>query len=569
MDLGDAKITISAEDKASAKLDSISNKINGMSTTFIKAGGAMMGAGVVLGGGLLALAKGAADFDMKMREVNTMIGLSETQFQALSDEVKELSSDVGIAAGELSGALYQIVSAGVDSAEAIDVLTVASKAAVAGVTDVETAADGLTTVLNAFKIPASEATNVADIMFTVVKRGKTTFEELSASMFQVAPIAAAAGVKFGEVAAAIATITKQGVPTAVATTQLRATIQAIIKPTEDMSAALQDMGYKSGEAMIQEEGLSGALNLLTDHVGGSLEPLGKMFGSVEALGAVLSLTGENASTFADDLKATTEDAAGSVETAYEEMNEGVGRQFEKLFNDIKELGIEIGEAILPILKEIIEKLKPIIEKFKEWVTANTDLFPTLLKLAGILVGVGGVVVAIGMVAKAIAAVNTALAIMHGLSGPAGWAKLAAGAAVSATAIAGMAALMPDFDFGTSPRAKAQTELDALVEEFKAEGYTIEEIREMAGGNLPGYEYGGIVPGPIGQPVPVIAHGGEQFLGVGNTTGSTINISMGSFLGDDASLRKFARVIKGIIGEDNRRNSFGQVNRGYFYGRSSL
>ena len=26
--------------------------------------------------------------------------------------------------------------------------------------------------------------------------------------------------------------------------------------------------------------------------------------------------------------------------------------------------------------------------------------------------------------------------------------------------------------------------------------------------------GGVVPGPLGQPVPVIAHGGEEFLGSG-------------------------------------------------------
>ncbi len=32
--------------------------------------------------------------------------------------------------------------------------------------------------------------------------------------------------------------------------------------------------------------------------------------------------------------------------------------------------------------------------------------------------------------------------------------------------------------------------------------------------LPGFEHGGTVPGPIGAPVPIIAHGGERFLGSG-------------------------------------------------------
>jgi hypothetical protein len=44
-----------------------------------------------------------------------------------------------------------------------------------------------------------------------VKLGKTTFEELSQSMFQVAPLAAAMNVPLEEVTAAVGTFTKQGV----------------------------------------------------------------------------------------------------------------------------------------------------------------------------------------------------------------------------------------------------------------------------------------------------------------------------------------------------------------------
>ena len=402
-------------------------------------------------------------------------------------------------------------------------------------------------------------------MFTVVKRGKTNFEQLSAARFNVAPIAAAAGIKFEEVAAAIATITKQGVPTTVATTQLRAAIQQMIKPTADMSAAFEELGYESGEVMLQEEGLSGALIILSGHVNGALGPLGKMFGSVEALSGVLSLTGENAATFAEDLKATTEDAAGAVETAYDEMNKGVGRQFKVLFNDIKLMGEEIGAAILPILADIIEKLKPVIASFKEWIDTNKDLFPTLLKVAIALIGAGGILIAIGLVTMAIVAVNTALAIMHGLSGPAGWAKLAAGALIAASAIGIMGEMMPDFGFGGTITPEQQRNID-LVEELKAMGV---EIPPELLAEVESYQYGGIVPGPIGQPVPIMAHGGEQYAGVGNSMGTVINISMGSFLGDDASLRKFARTIKSIVAEENRRTSFGPVSRGYHSGTSSI
>ena len=37
--------------------------------------------------------------------------------------------------------------------------------------------------------------------------------------------------------------------------------------------------------------------------------------------------------------------------------------------------------------------------------------------------------------------------------------------------------------------------------------------------LPQMGKGGTVPGPIGAPVPIIAHGGEEFAGVGKKAGS--------------------------------------------------
>ena len=437
------EILVKMKDEATKQMNSLSKNLEKQQKVFRNVGLAAAGAGLAVAGGLIAVGKSAADFDQAMREVNTMIGMTGERFEELKTQVQVVSSEVGKSSTELSGALYQIVSAGIDSADAIGVLEVAAKAAVAGVTDVETAADGLTTVLNAFKISSKDAGKVADVMFTVVKRGKTTFEELSASLFQVSPMAASAGIEFEEVAGALATITKQGVPTNVATTNLRAAILSIIKPTQDMKTALDAMGYASGEALIDELGLAGAVSKLREQAGGSLEELGKMIGSVEGLQAVLTLTGENAATFADDLKATSEDAAGAVEKAYNEMNEGVSRQFEILMNDIKISGEKIGVTLLPIFKNIIDKLVPIIEKLQEWVEANPKLIEQLLKLSGILIGAGGILVAFSLIVKAIMAINAALIIMHALSGPAGWIALVAGLAIAGGAIYGINKLIKE------------------------------------------------------------------------------------------------------------------------------
>jgi len=711
--MSELSVLLKMKDEMSRQLDAAKGKLGGFS-------GALkgMGIGIAAGGAALvglgaAAIKSGADFEAGMREVNTMIGLNEEQFQNLSQQVLDLSSEVGKGGDELADALYQAVSAGVPASEAINMIRTSAQAAVGGVTDVTTATDGLTTVLNAFKIPASEAGMVADVMFTTVKGGKclvgstrvlmadgryesidnlstggdvvsydgrtfqtmpaqwvdqgvketvrvrtrlgreitttwnhpylsipkeqdirstkrptwrlvreirvgdsiavptalpyfgpnavpeyeaallglwiaegagknstprlttnkyegqlkqwasqygcevknlekrpgktptyslttgkrnggrisnpiyamltrygiadcisgdkhipkavfswnrasvsmllrwlfngdgwfqsktngrskcqigfvsksetlvrdvshlllrygivgrirnrgncfvwetdryfevqrfiefigidrpgtetirgtipqkekarwgvveydpvvaiepsgtehvydlvvphlhnfvandiiahnTTFEELSASMFNVAPIAAAAGVSFEEVAGAIATVTKQGVPTSVATTQLRAAIQAILKPTADMKTALTDLGYASGDAMLAELGFQGTLDTLVTAAGGSTEAMGLMFGSVEGMSAVLSLTGDNAKTFAADLE-NSMNAAGAATDAYNEVNKGAGRQFEMLQEKVQALMAELGTQLLPLLTPLIDGFMKLID----------------------------------------------------------------------------------------------------------------------------------------------------------------------------------------------------------------
>jgi len=520
MNIGDGKITILLDDKTKDGLKNLESNFN-------KAGKRMMLIGGAIVGMFAGVAKGAADFDMGMREVNTMINLSADEFEALKDQVMETSSEVGKSSDELAGALYQIVSAGVPAAEAIEFLGIASKLAVAGVTDVETAADGLTTVLNAFKLPAEDATRVADILFTTARLGKTTIGELSDAIFQVAPIASSAGIKFEEVAAAIATMSKQGIPTSVATRQLRMAIASIIKPTDEMARAIENAGYESGQAMLEEVGLSGALNMVEAAADGSQEKMAKMVGSTESLGATLALTGENGKTFAEDIATTSGEAAGAVETAYDLMNEGIGRRFEILFNDIKLMGDELGDAVLPVFEELLENLKPIVEKITEWIKENPTLIEQFLKIATILLAAGGVIFALSKVLLVIRAIVIAMTILNALASP---AKLLLGLAAAAGGVALVKYLMPD----TEEYVPIETPVIELPEAVNASA---------------------------------MQSSTNAVSGLQGATSNNINVEVGTFVGNESAFQEFARTIESAIGQNSRRTSFGTVNDTYFGGTS--
>jgi len=126
------------------------------------------------------------------------------------------------------------------------------------------------------------------------------------------------------------------------------------------------------------------------------------------------------------------------------------------------------------------------------------------------------------------------------------------------AIAGLVGLF-DKDYFTHP---FRTVIRDIIPE-QEDIYTSPELSSMGAG--------GIVPGPFGSPVPIMAHGGEMVSGLHGEAmgGTTVNISMGNFLGDESSLREFVRGVKDIFNQDVRRTSFSGVNSlGYYPGSSA-
>ncbi len=328
------------------------------------------------------------------------------QIAVLRDEVALLSADLGVAQSTLVGGLYQAISAGVPEDNVFEFLKVAGQAAIAGVTDTETAVDGLTTVINAFGLDADDAQAVADSLFTAVKGGKTTFEELAGALFNVAPAAAAAGVDFQTVNAAIATLTAAGVPTSVATTQIRAAIVALQRPSEELDEIFSALGFTTRAAAIEQLGLQGALGAVTDAAEGDNGQLQKLLGSVEAVGAAQIITSTGAEKFAAELEAQA-NAAGATQAAFELIDETRG--FDRLKVQLENLSVSIGTILLPIVTQAAEFFADLAGRFQ-------NLSPETQKL---IVVIGGIAAAIGPVliitAKLITSIKTIIAVVKGLS----------------------------------------------------------------------------------------------------------------------------------------------------------
>lgn len=319
------------------------------------AGVAAVGIGAAITGAAVAGVRAFAGLEESMNEVFTLLpGISEEAMGEMQDDVRDFSKEMGTATDEVVPALYQALSAGVPRDNVFEFLEVANKAAIGGVTSLETAVDGITSVVNSYGEEIIDAAKASDLMFTAVRLGKTNFEELSQSLFNVLPTAAGLGVAFEDVSAAMATMTSEGVPTSVATTQLRQLFVELSKAGGEAAEMFQEMAGQTFQEFIAEGGNTAeALDLMRQAAEESGVSLQDMFGSVEAGAAALVLAGGDTEKFREFLE-EMQNSAGATETAFLSMDTGLGRAWERIKVHLDDLLVELGERIAPALQRFAD-----------------------------------------------------------------------------------------------------------------------------------------------------------------------------------------------------------------------
>ena len=314
--------------------------------------------------GTLAL-KSAVDFEKGMANVGTLLdGDVKGKLSSMGESLKTISKDTGVDLNNLSGGLYEVVSAFGESADSTKQLEIAAKAAKAGNAETSEAVKMLSAVTKGYGDTSAEAVGkAADLAFETVKLGQTSFPELASSMGAVIPLASTLKVSQEELFGAMATLTGVTGGTAEVTTQLKATMQGFMSPSAEMSAALAKMGYASGAAALESEGLGSILNKLKDSVNGDEVAFAGLFSSVEAKNAVLALAGSQAENFVTKTDAM-KNAAGAAEGAFQQQNKSVAAMAGKIKNYGAVMLTSIGEKALPVITDALSKVMDAMPAFE-------------------------------------------------------------------------------------------------------------------------------------------------------------------------------------------------------------
>lgn len=290
-------------------------------------------------------------YEVSLAKVGAIADLGKLSIQQLSDQITAMSNTMGIAATDIAEATYQAISAGQDTANAVEFAGQAAKLATAGFTSTTSAVDILTTALNAYGLSAAQADHVSDVLLTTQNLGKTSVDELSSSMGRVIPLAAAYNVSVENLSSGLAVMTANGIATAEATTYAKSMLNELGDTGSTVGKILQaETGKSFAQLNAEGKSLGDVLQILYDNVGGDSTAFAGLWSSVEAGTGALSLASGGADKF-NGVLAQMVDSAGATDTAYQTMTDTFQHSMESLQTTAENLSISLFDAMEPGLKE--------------------------------------------------------------------------------------------------------------------------------------------------------------------------------------------------------------------------
>lgn len=359
-------------------------------------------------------------FEDSIAKVRTIMDESAVSVDEMKKKIIDLSNQTGISSNEIANNVYDAISAGQSTADAVNFVTNSTKLAKAGFAEAGQSLDLLTTILNSYEMESKEVAKVSDILINTQNLGKVTVGELSSSMGKVIPTAKSFGVNLEQVASGYAIMTSKGIKSAETTTYMASMFNELGKTGTKASDIVKEVSGKSFQELINSGKTVGdVLAMMYNHAKENNLSLADLFGSAEAGKASLILSanaGEDFNTMLNNMNNT----AGMTDEALSKMDTK-GQKFRESLNKIKNAGIKLGDTLSPLITLIANAFSGVATFL-----SNMGTIPmmALIISGGLVLAIVGVAGAVIKVIDTIKMIKTAFDILKPI-----------GAAVKAFALA--------------------------------------------------------------------------------------------------------------------------------------
>lgn len=359
----------------------------------------------------------AQKYETALAKVNTIADTTQVPLDKISQEVMALSNKTGVAANALAEDVYNAISAGQKTGDAVNFVSYSTKLAKAGFAETSQTLDVLTTILNAYGMSADKVGTVSDMLIQIQNKGKVSVGELSSAMGKIIPTANAYNVSLEQLGATYAIMTSNGTEAAETTTYANSMLNELGKSGSTADKILRKVaGGGFSDLMANGSSLAEVLNILQTEAQKSGKTIADMFGSAEAGRAAVSILSNGV----DGFNASVEEmikSTGATETAFGIMADTTENKMAKAKNSINNLQIVLGQNLLPIVGNVADKVAGVVTRVSEFAQANPQLVQTAMKVVGALAALklGGLGLKLGFQEMSLG-VNTAKILLETLKG---------------------------------------------------------------------------------------------------------------------------------------------------------
>jgi TP901 family phage tail tape measure protein len=365
---GDASKFQKAMQQAEASMQKLNQKFGSFGGALETLGGKMTSAGTKItaletaaGGAAVALGtqavKAGASFEAEMSKVSAISGSTGNDLKALTDKAKEMGKKTKFSATESAEAFEYMAMAGWKTDDMLNGIEGIMNLAAASGEDLATTSDIVTDALTAFGLSASDSAEFSDVLAAASSNANTNVSMMGDTFKYVAPVAGALGYSVQDTAIAVGLMANSGIKASQAGTSLRAILSRLAKPTDQVQAAMDELGISLTDSngnmksmrQVMEDMRNGFAGLTKDQQANYAATIGGQ----EAMSGLLAIVNASEEDF-NKLTTAIDNSSGTCQDMADTMLQNLSGQFTILKSQIEGINVNVFEQMEPGLMTIVD-----------------------------------------------------------------------------------------------------------------------------------------------------------------------------------------------------------------------
>jgi TP901 family phage tail tape measure protein len=278
------------------------------------------------------------EFERELMNANSVFRVTNSQLFDVGDQVVQFGQEFGLEMQNGATGLYQLASAGLSAADAMEVLNDTLKLSMAVQGDHNTISKLVTQTLFGFEMEMNQASIVADKFAYAIQKSLIEYQDLASAVKFALPFFTTTGQSIDQLLGALQILTNRALEAGIAGRGLRQGVAELAESIGDNTARFREFGVEVTDAqgnMLQLTEIAANFHAVLDEgVINDTELLTSLIQDLNVRGATAFVHLVQASDeFTEAVKATA-GAGGELDEMIKVQNQSIGAQMQILRNNI-------------------------------------------------------------------------------------------------------------------------------------------------------------------------------------------------------------------------------------------